>query len=421
MMPALKIPEPVRAQIQAEVLPRFLRYVQVDTTADGNAPSSPSSQGQWQLLRLLEAELVALKLQDIELDSQGFLWGTIPGTQSAAHPIALLAHVDTSPDQSGANVRPQVHAAWDGSPIRFPDATDLVLAMGDCPELQNHRGDTIVTASGGTLLGADDKAGVAEIMAAAAVLQAHPELPHGPIQLVFTRDEEIGRGVEGINLQRLAPVCYTLDGGPVGEIEAECFDAWKVVATFHGIGTHPGYAKGKMVNAARIAAEFAAALPSRDVPEHVDGRAGFSHLTECAGSMERAQATWIVRDFDESENAKRLTTFESLKSSFLARYPGLRIELAVTHQYRNMASFLCHHQAVIQKAEQAIQDAGLPVVRTVIRGGTDGSRLSELGHPCPNLFAGQMLIHSRREWIALSSMVKAVETILHLGHRWTEQ
>ncbi len=419
-MPTLQISESVRTLIQSEVLPRFLRYVQVETTADGCAASRPSSDGQWKLLRMLEAELIALGLQDIELDASGFLWGTIPATRPAAHPIALLAHVDTSPDQSGKDVRPRVHAKWDGTPIRFPDDSELILSIDDCPELKHHRGDTIITASGQTLLGADDKAGVAEIMAAAAVFQAHPELPHGPIQIVFTRDEEIGYGVEGIDLHRLAPVCYTLDGGPVGELEAECFDAWKVVATFHGIGTHPGYAKGKMVNAGRIAAEFIAALPARDVPEHADGRRGFCHLTETTGSMERAQATWIVRDFDEAENAKRLASFEALKTAFLGKYPGLRLELALTHQYRNMATFLRHHQRVIEKAEHAIQDAALPIIRTVIRGGTDGSRLSELGHPCPNLFAGQMLIHSRREWIALSSMAKAVETIIHLGNRWTE-
>ena len=419
-MAPLRIQDSMRANIRDDVLARFVRYVTVDTTAIDGSAATPSSPGQRKLLLLLAAEMHALKLQDVTLDEQSFLWGTIPGSIPDAPTIALLAHVDTSPDQSGTAVRPQLHADWDGSPILFPDDPTLELSPANCAELTQHIGDTIITAAGQTLLGADDKAGVAEIMATAAVLQSHPELPHGPIQIVFTRDEEIGRGVDGINLQRLAKFCYTLDGGPVGELETECFDAWKVLAKFRGVGTHPGYAKDKMVNAGRIAALFAAALPESETPERTADRQGFYHLVGLTGSMEEAQATWIVRDFDAAENARRLAKFDALRAEFLRRYPGLGLTLETTHQYRNMQQYLQNYPAVVRKAEQAIVDAGIPLIRTVIRGGTDGSRLSEHGHPCPNLFAGQMLIHSRREWIALGSMTKAVETILHLAARWTE-
>lgn len=413
------LPPQVQQLLEQEVLERFLRYVKVHTTSDPRSATSPSTARQLDLLRLLESELRELDVPEVTFDEAGFVYARLParGT-SRGTPFGLLAHVDTSPDQPGDNVLPQLHTAWSGAPIRFPEDPTLVLDPQHEPELAHFIGDTIITASGRTLLGADDKAGIAEIMAAVAAFRAFPELPHPEITICFTRDEEIGRGVDGIDLKRLPKFCYTMDGGYPGELEDECFDAWQIVCRFTGRGVHPGYAKGKMINAAGCAARFVAALPEAEAPEHTSGREGFFHLTHLEGDHEQARVELIIRDFESSKNEARIALLRSLAAWFEQRHHGITVHVEASHQYRNMREFLAPYPQVVEIARRAIEATGTPVIRRAIRGGTDGSRLSELGHPTPNIFAGGLLFHSRKEWIALSSMRKASEAIVHLGRLW---
>lgn len=406
--------------IKADVLERFLRYVQVWTTSDASATTCPSTARQLNLIRILEEECRSLGLSEVFVDERGFLYATLPSNASTAKEgFGLLAHVDTSPDQPGDDVRPQLHHNYDGSPIRFPDDPALTLTQQDCEELSHFIGDTIVTASGLTLLGADDKAGVAEIMAAMAAFQRFPSLPHGPIQICFTHDEEIGRGIDGIDLTRLPRFCYTMDGGFPGELEDECFDAIGGSLSFKGNGVHPGYAKGKMINAATIAARFVSSLPAAETPECTDGREGFFHITEITGDHENAKVSFILRDFESARNTRRVELLRSLKSHFEISFPGIQIELTTKQQYKNMREFLSPHPFVVERAHRAIVSVGLHVIRRPIRGGTDGSRLSELGHPTPNIFAGGLLFHSRREWVAHSALTKGAESIVALAREWS--
>ncbi len=411
----------IRDRLLEDVRARFLRYVAIHTTSDEKSPASPSTERQWDLLRLLADECRALGLAAVTLGEKGYVYATLPASPGVASPaIGLLAHVDTSPEQPGEWVKPIRHQAWDGSPIRFPDDPALLLTTADSAELADFAGDTIITASGHTLLGADDKAGVAEIMTALAMLRRFPELRHCELRACFTSDEEIGRGTRGLDLERLPRYCYTMDGSYPGELEDECFDAWRVGLAFTGVGVHPGFAKGKMVNAAHACARFLAELPADESPERTDGRAGFYHLYSFSGDCERADAAVIVRDFDESENRRRIARIEALGREFERRYPRLGIALDIRHQYQNMREVLAQHPQVVELARLAIEDTGLAVLRRSIRGGTDGSQLSRLGHPTPNIFAGGMLFHSRKEWIAESSLARAAETIVHLARRWSE-
>ncbi len=307
--------------IASDVLDRYLRYVQVYTTSDPNSLTNPSTERQFDLLQMLQAELSEMGVKDVTLDKAGFVYANIPGN-SSGQAFGLLAHVDTSPDQPGDGVRPRIIKNWDGSPIKYPDDPELILDLTRSKELEKFKGDSIITASGKTLLGADDKAGVAEIMSAVATFLKFPELKRGPITICFTKDEEIGRGVEGIDLKRLPKFCYTMDGGEPGELEDECFDALKVVVKVKGVGVHPGYAKGKMINAGAVTARFVAALPEAETPERTSGREGFIHLTDISGDHENATAQFILRDFDEAENQRRLKLMEELKAGFVGRYPG---------------------------------------------------------------------------------------------------
>lgn len=402
-----------------EAKERFLRYVTVYTTSDENSESDPSTPRQMDLLRMLAQECEELGLADVALSDLGYVYATLPGQpNSSDRAFGLLAHVDTSPEQPGDNVKPVCHEDWDGSPIRFADDPELRLGLEESPELEAFIGDTIITASGLTLLGADNKAGVAEIMAAMATLVRFPELPHGEIRVCFTSDEEIGRGTQGLDLSRLPKYCYTIDGSYPGELESECFNAWRGDIVFHGVGVHPGFAKDKLVNAATIAARYIAALPEEETPERTDGLDGFYYVFHLEAGCERAEVHLIMRDFERDKNLQRCRFLEELKEKFEAQHPGLSIELELHEQYRNMRDILAEHPHVVDLAAKAIEDTGLPVVRKSIRGGTDGSLLTQLGHPTPNIYTGGMLFHSRREWIAARSLAQATETITHLARHW---
>lgn len=405
--------------VRQDVLARFLRYVRIHTTSDERSRTKPSTPGQWDLLRLLEAECHALGLDDVHLSTAGAVYATLPARAGATGaPFGLLAHVDTSPEQPGAGVDPQCHAAWDGAPIRFPRDPDLVLTIDDSPELATCRGDTIITAAGDTLLGADDKAGVAEILAAVAALRRFPALPHGEVRICFTSDEEIGRGTEGLELERLPRCCYTIDGGTVGELEAECFDAWKATLDFKGVGVHPAVAYGKMVHAAAAAGRLVAALPRAESPECTREREGFFYLTRLEGGCETARVELILRDFERERNQARRALLEELCARVQEDTPGLRIEIDFREQYRNMREGIARHPELLERARAALRDAGIAPREHPIRGGTDGSLLTQLGHPTPNLFTGGQLAHSRREWVALGSLCAASETIIHLARHW---
>jgi tripeptide aminopeptidase len=417
------LPAGVAALLTTELLNRFERYVRIFTTSGEDAPSKPSTARQLDLLRLLADECRALKLCDVDLDSDaGFLYATLPAqpAYATAEPFALLAHVDTSPEQPGAGVEPVRHLAWNGEPITFRDDPTLTLSLADSPELERHLGDTIITAAGRTLLGADNKAGVAEIMCAVAALQRYPELPHGEIRLVFTTDEEVGHGVQGIDLKRLPPCCYTVDGGEVGELQAECFDAWAATITLVGKGVHPGTAKNRLVNAVTAAARLIASLPREETPERTAGREGFFYVYDLQGTVERADIKLIVRDFDAKRNANRLARLTDRVHALERETPGLLCEINTRQQYTNMAVGIATAPQTMSRARAAYRDTGIVPIEKPIRGGTDGSQLTALGHPTPNLFTGGHLYHSRKEWVALGGMVQAATMLLHLARRWTE-
>ena len=404
------------------VLDRFLRYVQYDTQSNEQSTTYPSTETQLVLLRDLAAELRALGLSDASIDEHGYVTATIPATpgHGNAPVIGLIAHVDTSPEMSGAGVKPIVHRAYDGRDLVLPDDPNAVLRVRDIPELADHIGHDIVTASGTTLLGADDKAGVAEIMTAAAHLVAHPEIPHGRIRIAFTPDEEIGRGTKYFDVAAFGAACaYTLDGGPRGEIEFESFSADAMTVTFHGFNTHPGYAKGRMINAIKVAGAFIAALPPDSLsPETTGGYEGFVHPYVVQAGVDRTSVKLIVRDFVTAALTDKEAMLTELAERTTARFSGARVEVAIEEQYRNMREILDRHPEVVERAREAIRRAGLEPRSKPIRGGTDGSRLSFMGLPTPNLFAGEHNFHSRLEWVAVQDLEKAVEVIVHLAAVW---
>jgi tripeptide aminopeptidase len=406
------------------VLTRFLRYAKVDTRADESARRSPSTPGQLLLLQQLAAELRAIGAHPVTLDDAGQVMATISSSSSVfgVPAIGFIAHVDTSPELSGENVRPIVHQAWDGGDLVLPDAADAIFTRDD-PVLAAHIGHDLVTASGTTLLGSDDKAGVAEIMAAAEYLIAHPEIKHGPVRIAFTSDEEIGRGTTHFDTGRFDAVCaYTVDGGEVGDLETESFSANRLTLIFHGFNVHPGYAKRRMINAVRLAAEFVDALPKDSFsPETTDDYEGFLHPFAVDASVERTTVRLLVRDFVTSGLKEKEALVEEIARHVVARHPGARFEVQVEEQYRNMREILDRHPKVVEHASEAIRRAGLQVRMRPIRGGTDGSRLSFMGLPTPNLFAGQHNIHSRLEWTSVQDMEKAVEVIVGLCQVWAER
>src|SRR5262245_60149422 len=404
------------------VLDRFLRYVRYDTQSDEQSATYPSTDKQLVLLRDLAAELREMGVTDAAMDEHGYVMATIPATTTkpGVPTIGFIAHVDTSPEMPGGNVKPIVHRAYDGRDLVLPDDPTAVLRLADNPDLDDQMGHDIVTASGTTLLGADDTAGVAEIMTAADYLVAHPELAHGPVRIAFTPDEEVGRGTKHFDVARFGAACaYTLDGGARGEIEIESFSADAMTVTFHGFNTHPGYAKGRMVNAIRVAAAFIDRLPKDSLsPETTDGHDGFVHPYVVQAAVDRTSVRLIVRDFVTSALREKETMVERLARDAAARFPGARLDIAVDEQYRNMKEVLDLRPEIAEYAREAIRRAALVPRSRPIRGGTDGSRLSFMGLPTPNLFAGEHNFHSRLEWISVQDMEKAVEVIVNLAHVW---
>jgi tripeptide aminopeptidase len=349
---------------------------------------------------------------------------TVPATSPKPVPvIGFIAHIDTSPEMSGAGVKPIVHHAYDGGDLVLPDDPSAVLRAADCPPLEERIGDDIVTASGTTLLGADNKAGVAEIVTAAAHLMAHPEIRHGAVRIAFTPDEEIGRGTKFFDVERFGARCaYTMDGGSRGEVETESFSADAMTVTFHGFNTHPGYAKGRMINAIKIAADFIHLLPRETLsPEKTAEYEGFVHPYVVKAAVERTSVKLIVRDFDTAALKTKHEVIERLARQAVSGFEGARVEFLVEEQYRNMREILQRHPDVAQYARDAVQRAGIAVRERPIRGGTDGSRLSFMGLPTPNIFAGEHNFHSRLEWVSAQDMVKAVEVIVHLCRIWEER
>ena len=404
------------------VLERFLRYVKYDTQSDETSTTYPSTSAQLVLLRDLAQELRALGLADAAIDEHGYVTATVPPTSNTDVPtIAFIAHVDTSPEMSGANVKPIVHSRWDGRDIVLPDDPAAVLRASDSPPLAERVGDDIVTASGTTLLGADNKAGVAEIMTAVEHLLAHPEIAHGPIRVAFTPDEEVGRGTQYFDVAAFgARYAYTMDGSTRGELEFESFSADAMTLTFAGFNTHPGYAKGQLVNAIKAAGDFLAQLPRDMSPERTDGYDGFVHPYVLQGGVEKTSVRFIIRDFKTAALADKERMLEQLARDAATRH-GARVEITIEEQYRNMREVLDQHPHAVDYARDAIRRAGIEVRERQIRGGTDGSKLSFMGLPTPNIFAGEHNFHSRLEWVSVQDMEKAVEVIVNLARVWEER
>jgi tripeptide aminopeptidase len=396
---------------------RFLRYVQVDTQSDPQSITYPTTEKQKDLSKILVEELKAIGITDAHMDEWGYVYATVPSTTNKKVPvICFCAHVDTAPDCSGTNVKPLVHKNYQGQDIVLPDDKSQVLRLSEYPYLQTQMGNDIITASGNTLLGSDDKAGVAEIMDLANFLMTNKNLKHGEIKILFTPDEEVGKGTAKVDLKKLgADFGYTLDGGEAGSLEDETFSADGVQVVIHGVIAHPGYAKGKMINAMKIAGEILAALPKdRLSPESTDGKRGFIHPVRLEGIAEKCTIDFIIRDFETDGLEKKEDYLRTQIEERMRIYPNASFEFKVTEQYRNMKEILDVNPEVVDYAKEAIQRAGLTLKMESIRGGTDGSRLSFMGLPCPNLFAGEQAIHSKLEFISVQDMSKAVETMVHL-------
>jgi len=406
------------------VTERFLRYVVIDTQSDPASPTCPSSEKQKDLGRLLAAELRAMGIADAHLDAHGYVYATIPATTDKHVPvICFCSHMDTSPDCTGKDVKPQVVRNYRGGDIVLPGDTAQVIRAAEHPALAAQIGNDIVTSDGTTLLGADDKAGVAEIMDAAQFLVDHPEIKHGTIKILFTPDEEIGRGVDKVDLKKLgADFAYTLDGENAGNIEDETFSADVATITIEGVSAHPGFAKGKMEHAIKIAAAIVDRLPkSSCTPETTEGRQGFLHPIAISGALEQATLGIIVRDFADDGLKEKEILLENIIRSVMTDFPRSTYRLEIKPQYRNMKQVIDRHPEIVDYAMEAIRRAGLRPVKTSIRGGTDGSRLSFMGLPCPNIFAGEHAFHSRLEWVSRQDMEAAVRTIVHLTMIWEER
>ncbi|MDE3253656.1 MAG: peptidase T [Bacteroidota bacterium] len=406
------------------VAERFMRYVQLDTQSDPHSTTHPSTEKQKDLSRLLATELQQMGLADAHMDEYGYVYATVPSNSGKTVPvICFCSHVDTAPDCSGKGVKPILHASYQGEAIVLPDDTTQVIRMEDYPYLKKHIGNPIITASGLTLLGADDKAGVAEIMELVQYLLHHPEIEHGTLKILFTPDEEVGMGTAKLDMQKLgADFAYTLDGGELGTFEDETFSADGVILTIHGVSAHPGYAKGTLVNALKIAGEILALLPKQEwSPETTSGKQGFVHPLRFEGQAEQATIEFIIRDFDTRQLAIHEARLQDLASTVLANHPKARMEFSITEQYRNMKEILDQYPHISDYAKEAYERAGITVVKEPIRGGTDGSRLSFMGLPCPNIFTGMQAIHSKHEWIGVRDMEKAVEVLVNLVQIWAEK
>jgi tripeptide aminopeptidase len=406
------------------VTERFLRYVTIDTQSDPESPTSPSTEKQKDLGRVLVAELKEIGVPDAHLDDYGYVYATIPANTAKKVPvICFCSHMDTSPDVTGKGVKPQVVKNYRGGDITLPGDTSQVIRFAEHPALKNQIGNDIITTDGTTLLGADNKAGVAEIMDAAHFFITHPDVKHGTIKILFTPDEEIGRGVDNVDLKKLgADFGYTMDGESAGCVEDETFSADSATITITGVSAHPGYAKGKMEHAIKIAAAIVERLPKEGCsPETTSGKQGFLHPIGIEGALEQATLSFIVRDFTEEGLKEKEILLETIVKDVMKDYPRSTYAFEVKEQYRNMKQVIDRHPHILEYAIEAIRRAGLRPMRTAIRGGTDGSRLSFMGLPCPNIFAGEHAFHSRLEWVSRQDMEKAAQTIVHLAMIWEER
>ena len=410
---------------KSELVDRFVRYVKIDTQSDPNSDAHPTTEKQKDLGKLLQQELLQMGIADSSIDSFGYVYGTIPSNTDKKNVpvVCFCAHVDTAPDCSGTNVKPIVHHNYNGADIVLPDDPTQVLKTSDSPYLKNHLGGDIITASGSTLLGADDKSGIAVIMQAAQYLISNPSVKHGDIKILFTPDEEVGKGTAKIDMQKLgAQYGYTLDGGEAGSLEDETFSADSATVIIHGVIAHPGYAKNTLVNAIKIAGDILDSLPKSEwSPETTEGKQGFVHPVSVNGISEKTTIQFIVRDFTRQGLREHHQKLKSIITDVVSKYPGASMEYVEQEQYRNMKEMLDKHPSVAQFAAEAIERSGLTVKKESIRGGTDGSRLSYMGLPCPNNFTGMQNIHSKLEWIGVNDMLKASESIVHLCQLWEEK
>lgn len=407
-----------------ELQQRFIRYCKIDTQSDPQSESCPSTMKQKDLAKLLVEELIDIGITNAIVDDYGYVYASIESTTAKDVPaICFCSHMDTSPDCSGQDVKPIIHNNYQGDDIVLPLDPTVVISLPDHPDLAAQIGNDIITASGDTLLGADNKAGVAEIMEAAAFLMKNPEIKHGPIRLLFTPDEEIGRGADKVDFKKLnADFAYTVDGETLGSIEDETFSADGVKLVINGISAHPGFATGKMESAIKILAEILAMLPKDELsPESTDGKLGFIHPVSMSGHVEQAEAQFIIRDFQDSLLAKHEEILENIVKSVMESYPSASYDFVVTAQYRNMKQVLDQHPQVVAYGVEAIKRVGIEVKKRSIRGGTDGSRLSFMGLPCPNIFAGEHAFHGKQEWVSIQDMEKAVQTIINIACIWEEK
>ncbi len=410
------------------LLERFLRYVKIDTRSEEDSKTFPSTEKQWDLLRLLHEELLGLGLKDTTLDEHGYVFATVPSNLPPEHAmkvpvIGFIAHVDTSPAVTGTNVKPVVHRNYQGGDIVLPGDPTKVIHPSEYPNLEKmYIGMDIVTTDGTTLLGADDKAGIAEIMTAVDVFLRNPDIPRGVIKVAFTPDEEIGKGADHFDVERFgANFAYTMDGGPLGELECETFNAFGAVVTIEGVGVHPGYAKNKLVNAIRILGDFVVRLPRELSPEMTEGREGYIHPYVIEGQNEAVKMRLLLRDFEMAGIEKQQAILRAIATEVQEMHPKARITVEVKESYKNMLYQIEKEPRLVAYAEEAIRRVGVKPKHTIIRGGTDGARLSYMGLPCPNLFAGGEAIHSLLEWVPVQVMEKAVETIVRLAEIWAER
>ncbi len=403
---------------------RFTKYVQIDTQSDPLSETTPSTAKQKDLGKVLVEELLEMGITDAHLDDFGYVYATIPSTTEKNVPvICFCSHMDTSPDCSGKNVKPIIHSNYQGQDLVLPDDESIILKMEEHPDLKDQIGNDIITASGTTLLGADNKAGLAEIMETASFLMAHPEIKHGKIRILFTPDEEIGRGVDKADLKKLgADFGYTIDGETLGSIEDETFSADGAVLTINGVSTHPGFAKGKMESAIKILSDVISALPADCLsPESTELKEGFIHPVTFGGSVEQAEARFILRAFNDEELSANGELLDATVQNIIEDFPNSTYELKITPQYRNMKQVLDQYPQVIEYGIEAIKRAGIVPKQQSIRGGTDGSRLSFMGLPCPNIFAGEHAFHGKQEWVSVQDMEKAVQTIVNIASVWEEK
>jgi tripeptide aminopeptidase len=410
--------------ISYTVLERFLKYTAVDTQSDSSSQSCPSTKKQKDLANILVSELLQIGIEDAHMDENGYVYATIPSnTEKKVPVICFCSHMDTSPDCSGTNVKALIHRNYLGQDIILPDDNSQVLRMRDHPDLRNQIGNDIITASGRTLLGADNKAGLAEIVDAANFLISHPEYKHGTIKILFTPDEEIGRGVDKADLEKLnADFAYTVDGETAGSIENETFSADGIKLIINGVSSHPGFAKGKMESAIKIASQIVACLPKEKLsPESTEGKDGFIHPVSISGSVEQAVVEFIIRDFTSIALRSHERILDVIVQEVLEEYPNSTYHMIVEEQYRNMKEVVDQHPKLMEIGVKAIERSGLKPKIQSIRGGTDGSRLSFMGLPCPNIFAGEHAFHGKQEWVSVQDMQKAVQTIINIALLWEEE